>query len=368
MERLGLCDKMRNIPPDIVEQIREAIRRPEGTVSFEYSSDVLFDPKVHRGILFEITSGAHLFRVERDDELRLSFYHSSPGTGTRVATIDLKNVVPSSKVFLSFSWTPAEINFYVRPRIAGGQLVSAKGIPSSRQFRVGKDGSIFQVGDVGVEVMGVSVYQSGKPVLQPTALDAWKSTVESVSVLFGGSSEKGHIFDVVVSNLTLSILVTGFEAYCKTRFLELEQEGIKPDMAVLVSRFFSQEERDVGEPDVIASEAEANHVSFLQKIIEKRRINFQNYEECKRAYNKAYGLKFGEIGIASNDLEFLQRLIKYRHRIVHVSPLLGMLNQPEVPPEEPVFSNRKLGNDALKCFDIFITKLHNATLRLQRLD
>lgn len=362
---------MMNIPPYIVEQIREAIRRPEGTVSFEYSSDVLFDHKVPRGILFEIASGAHLFRVERDGELRLSFYHSSPGTGTRVATIDLKNVVPSSKVFLIFSWTPAEINFYVGPRIAGGQLVSAKGIPSPRQFRVGKDGSIFQVGGVGVEVMEVSVYQNGKPVLQPTALDAWKSTVESVSILFGGSSEKGHIFDVVVSNLTLSILVTGFEAYCKTRFLELEQEGIRPDMAALVSKFFYKSERENGKPDVMASEAEANNVSFLQKIIENKKrkiINFQNYEECKRAYNKAYGLKFGEIGIASNDLEFLQRLIKYRHRIVHVSPLIGMLNQHEVPPDEPVFSNKKLGNAALKCFDTFITKLHDATLHLRRLD
>lgn len=359
---------MRNISPNIVEQIREAIRRPEGTVSFEYSSDILFDPKAPEGILFEIASGAHIFRVEKDNELRLSFYHSSPGTGTRVATIDLKNVVPSSKVFLAFSWTPAEINLHVGPRIAGGQLVFAKGIPSPRQYRVGKDGSIYQVGDVGVEVMGVSVYQNGKPILQPTALDAWKSTVESVGVLLGGSSEKGYVFDVVASNLTISILVTGFEAYCKIRFLELEQEGIKPDIAALISKFFSQKERDISEPDIIASEAEADHVSFLQKIVEKRRIDFQNYEECKRAYNKAYVLKFGEIDIASNDLEFLQRLIKYRHRIVHVSPLLGMLNQGEVPPEEPVFSNKKLANDALKCFDIFITKFHEATLRLRRLD
>lgn len=170
----------------------------------------------------------------------------------------------------------------------------------------------------------------------------------------------------MVPNLTLSILVTGFEAYCKTRFLELEQEGIKPDMAALVSIFFSQKERDAGEPDIVASEAEADHASFLQKI--EKRIKFQNYKKCKRAYNKAYVLKFGEIGIASNDLEFLQRLIEYRHRIVHVSPLIGMLNQPDVPPEEPVFSNRELGNDALKCFDTFVTKLHDATLQLRRLD
>jgi len=362
------ANRMRNIPPNIVEQIREAIRRPEGTVSFEYSSDVLFDPKVSGGILFEIASGAHLFRVERDDELRLSFYHASPGTNTRVATIDLKSVVSSSKVFMAFSWTPAEINFHVGPRIANGQLVSAKGIPSPRQFRVGKDGSIFQVGDTGVEVMGVSVYQNGESILQPTALDAWKSTVKSIGLLLGGSSDEGYIFDVVVTNLTLSVLVTGFEAYCKTRFLEIEQEGIKPNIDALVSRFFSKKERDVGEPDFIASEAEANHTSFLQKIVEKRRIDFQNFGDCKRAYNKAYGIKFGEIGVPSNNLQLLQSIIQYRHRIVHVSSLLGMLNQPEVPPEEPVFSNREFGNDALKCFDTFIAKLHDTTLHLRRLD
>jgi len=359
---------MRNIPPDIVEQIREAIRRPEGTASFEYSSDVLFDPKVPGGILFEIASGAHLFRVERDDELQLSFYHASPGTNTRVATIDLKNVESSSTVFLAFSWTPVEINFHVGPRIANGQLVSAKGIPSLRQFRVGRDGSIFQVGDTGVEVMGVSMYQNGEPILQPTALDAWKSTVKSIELILGGSSDEGHIFDVVVTNLTLSILVTGFEAYCKTRFLEIEQEGITPDIDALISRIFSKKERDVGYPEVIASEAEVNHTSFLREIIEKRRIDFQNFKDCKRAYNKAYGIKFGEIDIPPNDLQLLQSVIRYRHRIVHVSPLLGMLNQPEVPPEEPVFSNREFGNDALKCFDTFIAKLHATTLDLRRLD
>ena len=66
---------MKNIPPNIFEQIREAIRRPEGTVTFEYSSEVLFDPKVPGGILFEVPSGAHLFRVERDNELY--DYHST---------------------------------------------------------------------------------------------------------------------------------------------------------------------------------------------------------------------------------------------------------------------------------------------------
>jgi len=358
---------MLNISSDIIEQIREAIRRPVGTAFFVYGSDVLFDPEVPGGILFEIVSGAHIFRVVRDDELQLLFYHSSPGTGTRVATVDLNNVVPSPKVSLSFTWTPTEINFYVGSLVANGQFVSAKGVPSSKQFRVGRDGSVFQVGDAGVNVMGVSVYQNGKPILQPTALDAWESTVKSIEVLLGSSSDEGYLFDVVVTNLTLSILVTGFEAYCKTRFLEIEQEGIKPDIDALVYELFTPEQREIGLPDVLASEAEANHMSFLQKIVDEK-IKFQNFKRCNKAYNKAYGVKFGEIGVISDDLKLLKSVIQYRHLIVHVSPLLGMLNQHEVPPEEPVFSNREFGNDALKCFDDFIAKLHDTTLHLQRQD
>jgi hypothetical protein len=358
---------MNNIPPDLFEKIQETICRPEGTVCFEYTSEALFDPNVPGGVLFEVPSGAHLFKVERNDKFQLSFLHSSPGTGSRIATIDLKNVMPSSKVFLAFSWSPAEIQLHIGPRIAGGQLVSAIGVSSQWQFRVGKDESIFQVGDIGIQVMQVSMYQNGKPVLQPTALEAWKSTVEAIRILSSGSSEKGDIFDVVVTNLSISILVTGFETYCQTRFMEIEHEGIKPDIDSLISKFFSQKERDAKEPDILIDESIQEKISILQKIVNKR-INFQNYGDSKNAYNKAYGIKFGEIGVISNDLQLLKRLIKYRHRVIHISPLIGMLNQPEVPPEAPVFPSKELKEEAIRCFDLFILKLHEATLRLKRSD
>lgn len=357
---------MTNMLDDLFKQIQEKICRPEGTVTFEYFSEVLFDQSVP-GVLFEVPSGAHLFRVEKNDTFQLSFYHSSPGTGTRVATIDLKEVMPSSKVFLAFSWKPEEIQLQIVPKIAGGQLVSAKGSSSPIQFRVGADGSIFQIGDLGINVMGFSMYQNSELVLSPTALEAWRHTVEAVKILSSGSSEKGYIFEVVTANLSLSILVTGFEAYCQTRFLEIEQEGIKPNMEALILKFFSQKERDADLPDIQKNESEHENISFLKKIA-KKRINFQNYGDSKNAYNKSYGIKFGEIGVISKDLELLQRLIKYRHRVVHISPLIGMLNQQEVPPEEPVFSNKKLRDEAVNCFDLFVTKLHEATLTLKRSD
>ena len=102
--------------------------------------------------------------------------------------------------------------------------------------------------------------------------------------------------------------------------------------------------------------------------MERNIINFQNFQKCKIAYNKAYEIKFGDLGIKTSTLEKIQKFILYRHRIIHVSALLGILNQPEVPPDEPVFPKNELRVDAIREFNDFIGKLHDATLELRRKD
>ena len=72
--------------------------------------------------------------------------------------------------------------------------------------------------------MGASFYKGGKPILQPTAIDAWKETIKATEILGTGKSDQGYIFETAVTNLTLAVLVTGFEAFTKKRFLEIEQE------------------------------------------------------------------------------------------------------------------------------------------------
>lgn len=47
---------------------------------------------------------------------------------------------------------------------------------------------------------------------------------------------------------------------------------------------------------------------------------------------------------------------------------MGMLNQPEVPPEEPVFPKKELAQEARLIFDQFIEKIHDATLKLRPSD
>jgi len=357
--------RMQNIPDHIFRQIQEAIRRPEGTFTFNYQSPDLFDKEKPGGIILEIPSGGHLFRLERDNDLCIHFYHSSPGTGTRVATIDLNNLAPAPSVFIAFSWTPSEIKLHVGPKISGAELVSVTGIASKRQFRVGKDGRVYQIGDHGVEVMGVSIYQAGQPIIQPTAIEAWGETVKAIDILATGQSTEGYIYEVVVTNLTLAILVTGFEAYTKKRFLELEQEGLAPDTGAVIEAFYPKKEREAGIEALLKSEAMDAKVSVLQHIVSRNAINFQSYKNCKRAYNKGYGIKFGDIGLSGSKLEDLQSYIRYRHRIIHVSPSLGVLNQERVPPEEPVFPKKETAEMAKGCFQEFIELLHQATLALR---
>ena len=351
---------MYNIAPHIIDEIKEQMKRHEGTFTFNFTSEDLFNPEVPGGIIFEIASGAHIFRLERDSDLKISFYYSSPSTGTRISTVDLNEINPCPTIFIGFTWTTENIELYVGPRTEGGKIISSKGIISSKQLTVDKDGTILEIGDDNVEVMDFTIYKNGQMILQPTALDAWKSTVKAVEILHSGSSDEGHIFDVIVTNLTIVTLVTGFETYCKRRFIELEKEGIIPNTDSLVKRFSYK----IDNYSVLLSKAEVETKTVLQYSAENV-INFQSYEECKSAYNKAYNLKFGNIGVSPDNLDRLQRFIRYRHGIIHVDTLRAMLNQWNVPSEEPEFSTKELGEEVINSFKTFITKLHESTLSLK---
>jgi len=213
--------------------------------------------------------------------------------------------------------------------------------------------------------MGVNIYQAGQPIVLPTAKDAWGETVKAIEVLATGESKEGYIFEVVDRKSTLAILVTGFEAYSKKRFLELEQEGLTPDTHSIIDAFYPNHAREAGFAAALQTEAAEAGTTTLQHIVSRGAINFQNYGNCKRAFNKAYGIKFGELGIDSDTLKELQSYIRYRHRIIHVSPSIGMLNQENVPPEQPVFPKKETAENAIKCFSNFIDELHKSTLYLR---
>jgi hypothetical protein len=158
------------------------------------------------------------------------------------------------------------------------------------------------------------------------------------------------------------MLVTGFEAYCQQRFLEIEKEGLPPDVESCLARFGRTDERLLirkGAFDAVA-DARGDFAAALAK-----RVNFQNYENARDAFRLAYGVRFKDLGISSHLVGRLKKLIRYRHRIAHISPALVLLNQPEVPPEQPEESSVALAEEAVTVFDRYIRALHAATLTLR---
>lgn len=57
-----------------------------------------------------------------------------------------------------------------------------------------------------------------------TAIQIWEDTIKSIEYLLKGTSKSGYIFENICANLSIVILITGFESYCKCRFMELEEE------------------------------------------------------------------------------------------------------------------------------------------------
>lgn len=350
---------------DLVQHIGKIICMPEGTVEFEYSSTKAFKRNALSGILIEIPANGHMFRIDRTSERVLRFFHSSPGTGTRVASIALDPLPDFEKAYFAFSWSPEEVKFYCGAREIEPKLLSAVGTSSTISFRIGQGGQIFQIGDDGVHVMGVRVYKNNQPILAPTAREVWLDTIKAINILKTGVSEEGFIFEVVQTSAILSMLVTGLENYTKTRLLELELEGITADWKRLLHEFSSNAERTSDLLAELESKTGVDNKSALINVINNRNINFQNYKHIKRAYKATYGIMIGEIGLDSQTLSKLQDFIRYRHRVVHVSPLLTVMNQDNVPPAEPVFANRELGDDAEACFKLVVEALHRATLNIR---
>ncbi len=329
---------MENLSSELLEKIREATKAPEGTVEFVYTFEKdLFDPSIPGGIIFHLVSGGHYFRLERTDNLMIRFYHTSPGTGTRVASVNLGEVKQSKKVFFAFTWSPEEIYLYVGPQVEGGELAHAVGISSEISFRVGRDGTILQEGNTGIQVMGTRFNREGKQIVKPTALNAWEETKKAIEILLTGESKEGFIFEIVKANLSIVMMITGFEAYCKIRFDEIEQEG-----------------------------NQADHERIAKKLAGKKE-NFQDFDGyCKDIYNLGFGIKFGELA-NFNEFSQLKQIFAFRSRIVHASPLLTMVNEFKVPSEKPVFSN-EIVQSSLELFDKFINKLHEETLNLREKD
>jgi hypothetical protein len=348
----------RALPPEIVAKMGQ----PEGILTFTYTSEELFEPGV-AGTLLEQVAGAHVFRLSRDADLHLTFHYASPGTGTRAASLSIGRLRGSKGVVVFLVWSPDEIRLRVGDVERRAVLREARGVPSPLQLHAQPDGSVIEIGGPGLSVSGVRIRSGGKLLHKPTAREAWDDTALAMRTLLTGTSSEGYLFETVQANAVIVMLVTGFEAYCETRFVEVEREGTPADFQALAKRFSGLVARH-GDVEAFTAKAAADGTTPISMLAD--RINFQNYEAVRDAYRYGYGIRFADLaGVTSETIRSLKQTISFRHRIIHVSPLLSVLNEARIPDEPPLFANRPHAEGLIGFFEGAITALHQATLELR---
>lgn len=209
----------------------------------------------------------------------------------------------------------------------------------------------------------MNIIEDDNRILDSIAIQTWDETIKSIEILFKGTSDE-DIFEFICANLAIVILVTGFESYCKRRFLELEDHGIESNFEELVHKFIPKIER-VDLIKIIIDRARNNGISPTKQLVNEDRINFQNYDNCKTAFKKAYGINFGEDLKVSNTLiEQLKNLLFFRHKIVHVSPLKVIPNLDTSQDNKIIYPSKDSATNAMNIISEFIHALHSATLAL----
>jgi hypothetical protein len=337
---------------------------PIGTVRFRYTNNMAFTHGEHTGIILDVPGKGHFFRLERTTNRTLLLFHSSNGTGTRQASICLQSISDFDTAWLEIAWSPSDLSLKCQPIGIDQPALFASGTPSPTNFRVADNGLVFQFGDQNIEVMDTQFTIDGKRVLSPTAIESWSNTLKAIEILRSGKSTIGYLYEIIQGNAILSMLVTGLEIYSKTRLNEINTEGIPGDWNAVFNAFTPKKVRESGRLSEISQEAEKLGVPIFQAVLDELNINFQSIEKIKLAYKTSYGIRLGEIGINNLIIQKLRTFVEYRHRIVHVSPMITTLNGENVPPEHPIHANQALVDDAISCFDCVIKAIHQASLSL----
>ena len=199
-----------------------------------------------------------------------------------------------------------------------------------------------------------------------TAIDYWNSSLIAARTLcenFEANNTENNT--IILTNTIIVTLVTGFEQYCKTRFMEIENIlGKNPDVKSIIKEFWKSRFEDKDFLELLRKRAIQNKTTPVQQLIKDSNFSFQDYHQCKKLYLRGYNIDIDNLQeILEDDIDFIKKCIRYRNRIIHVNPMLSPLNEIEIKlergmgKEEPVVQSKKFSEKAIVAFDSFICRL-----------
>ncbi len=343
-----------------------------GIIVLSLQDSNIFDSSLGNLQVFDRQIKRSQFSLQRTTYSKLQFTLLSTKTGIRVASLKLPP--PTSALGIIVTWSDEAVDLFAGD-FTKLPLSYAKAQKQAGRVRQDKNGALVVMAE---SVFYVSDMEGRELLLLSTAKELWDLTVFNIKQLVGKAKKcieinGAHSYDDFLLEKSISqqcfiMLVRGFEVYTRERFLEIEKEttlrGIIPRIDLLLNEFT----RDAKTLHRVFAYADFNEKSMLEILVsipryrgQKGLINFQNWGDCKKAYNLGYNIKFGDIpDLKSDVLERVQRYMRFRHKIIHSSQEATMLHA-ENPQQELIFLSFDVAESAAKDFTDFMEKLHIQT-------
>lgn len=331
-----------------------------GTIDFTLRETNFFEEGERSHILFVEELDGVFFSLERTGN-SAKYIRCNQGAKTRICTIDLEKFRKSKNVMVRMTWTLDKAHLFLVD--ADNQKIKEKveSVESESVFRKGPNGSYFQIGDSGVKVSGFKFSANNKALITPWAIELADFRFERIKEVLDHCDNidigKGF-FALTISQQSIVMMTTLFEVFCRERFLELEKSRLPA-----LSEMYRLVPKDLQESiaDYCTNCAFTTKISPLRIFVEDRRINFQNWDNCKRAYNKVFDIKFGEIEIDGIILENIQKVLRHRHKIIHTKDESSFINDSGSFAKNPEVINIAYVKKRLEDFQTFIGRLNAAS-------
>jgi len=344
----------------------EKMSDEEGSLRFILVRNNLLDLPNHILSIFNVQVGKSPFALIRDEDLNLVFIHRFSESKIREASINLGGLRVDQQVYIDLEWSVEQTHLYIADLLDPNNLKHSKASETTgRMFSepgttIPVTGRLISVGFSKISIAKVDLSEAKglwnmQLVIVQNMIEGLKSCKEQMCAV------RNSLFELAVVKQCIVMLVKAFEVYSRARFREMEKEGKSPDIDALRLKFAKSDYRKRKLNEHITATGDNIFASLFEIPTRSGRgfISFLNYRDCKAAYNKGYGIKFGELAGIGRILDSVQKYIELRNRIIHseseqviVRSQLSYANFPDIAfVEQAVYE-----------FSYFVDALHAATL------
>lgn len=178
--------------------------------------------------------------------------------------------------------------------------------------------------------------------------------------------KEDYRFKIIIYQQLLVMLITAFEIFARTRFIELVKEFSRKNKEISLQNFFKKfiSKRYRSEYiKILEKKSKNSGKSILLLLIEDRRINFKNWDHFKKGFKVVFGIKVGDI-FKGHILAEFQKYFKWRNKIIHSKIDSPTLNFEISPPENPIILDKDLVINGILYFEKFINIFYDYTKKL----